>query len=62
MKSPVDIVDGRIVDYDPRTQELTIKARYTDYHMMFKRQYKDCKVQLLDGRLTPSPKNGHKAG
>ena len=50
MKSPVDIVDGRIVDYDPRTQELIIKARYTDYHMMFKRQYKDCKVQLLDGR------------
>ena len=50
MKSPVDIVDGRIVDYDPRTQELIIKARYTDYPMMIKRQYKDCKVQLLDGR------------
>ena len=50
MKSPVDIVYGRIVDYDPRTQELIIKARYTDYPMMIKRQYKDCKVQLLDGR------------
>ena len=71
MKSPVDIVDGRIVDYDPKTQELIIKARYTDYPMMFKRQYKDCKVQLLDGRplsdkqrkaVSPSPKNGHKTG
>ena len=38
MKSPVDIVDGRIVDYDPRTQELIIKARYTDYPMMIKRR------------------------
>jgi len=50
MKSPIDTVKGRIVDYDPRTQELTIKARYDDWHMMTKREYKECLVQMLDSR------------
>lgn len=50
MRSPVEIIKGRIIDYDPRTKEITIKARYPDWALMIKRQYKDCEVKLLDGR------------
>lgn len=50
MRSPVDTVKGRIVDYDPRTQEVTIKARYTDWDLMVKREYKECLIQMIDGR------------
>lgn len=40
MKSPIDIIKGRIVDYDPRTSEVTIKARYPDWMMLTKREYR----------------------
>lgn len=50
MKTPIDIVRGRIVDYDPRTEEVTIKAKYPDWPMFFKREYRDCNIQLIDGR------------
>lgn len=50
MKSPIDVVKGRIVGYDPRTEELTIVARYPDWPMMLKREYSECNVQLIDGR------------
>ena len=44
MKSPIDIIKGRIVDYDPRTSEVTIKARYPDWMMLTKREYRDLMV------------------
>lgn len=50
MKSPIDIVKGRIVDYDPRTEEITIKARYPDWHIFVKRGYKECNIQMIDSR------------
>ena len=50
MKSPIDIIKGRIIDYDPRTSEVTIKARYPDWMMLTKREYRDCNIQLIDGR------------
>jgi len=50
MKTPIDIVRGRIVDYDERTEEVVIRAKYTDYPMLLKREYRDCNIQLIDGR------------
>ena len=48
MKSPIDIIRGRIVDYDPRTSEVTIKAVYPDWPMMVKREYRDCNTIAVD--------------
>ena len=50
MKTPVDTVKGKIVDYDPVTEELVIRARYTDYYTMVKRNYQECLVQMVDSR------------
>lgn len=50
MKSPIDVVKGRITSYDPRTQELTIVARYPDWYAITKREYSECNIQLIDGR------------
>lgn len=50
MKSPVDAVTGRIVDYDEKRGELLIRARYDDIYTMCKREYKTCLVQLVDSR------------
>lgn len=50
MKSPLDTVKGRVVDYDPQRQELTIKAHYADWPIMLKRGYKECEVRLIDDR------------
>lgn len=48
-KSPIDIIKGRIVDIDEHGI-LTIKAVYNDWPTLIKRQYKDCNIQLIDGR------------
>lgn len=50
MFSPIDVVKGRIVDYDPRTQEVTIKARYPDWMVMVRREYQECNIQMIDSR------------
>lgn len=50
MKTPIDIVRGRITDYDPHTKELTIKAIYPDWYILAKRGYKECNVQMIDSR------------
>lgn len=50
MKTPVDTCKGKIVGYDERRQELLIRAPYGDWFTMTKREYKDCLVQLIDGR------------
>lgn len=50
MKTPMDIVRGRIVGYDHRSSELLIRAPYDDIYTMCKREYKECLVQPLDAR------------
>ena len=50
MKSPIDIVKGRIVDYDPVKGEVTIKAVYPDWFTAMKRGYSECRVQMIDSR------------
>lgn len=49
MKSPVDIVKGRIVDVD-KNGMLTIRAYYPDYITLLNREYRDCTIHLQDGR------------
>lgn len=49
MKTPVDIIRGRIVDVSPNG-ELTIKAQYDDWYTLTKRGYSDCLVQMIDSR------------
>ena len=50
MKSPVDVVKGRIVGYDDRRQEVLIRAPYADWYTLTKREYKNCLVQMIDNR------------
>lgn len=50
MRSPIDTIQGRIVDYNPETEEVTIKAKYPDWPVMLRREYRDCNIQLIDGR------------
>ena len=50
MKSPIDVVKGRVIDYDERTGEVVIRAKYDDWLTMTKREYKTCLVQLIDNR------------
>lgn len=50
MKTPVDVVKGRIVGYDERRSEVLIRAPYDDIHTMMKREYKSCLVQMVDSR------------
>ena len=49
MKTPIDIVKGRIVDID-ENGIVTIKARYDDWYTLCKRGYKECRVQMIDSR------------
>ena len=49
MKTPIDIVKGEIVDID-EYGNVTIKARYDDWHTLLKRQYKECNIQMIDSR------------
>lgn len=49
MKTPIDVVKGRIVDVDERGT-VTIKAHYDDWFTLTKREYKDCLVQMVDAR------------
>lgn len=50
MKSPIDVISGRIVGYDEKSSELLIRARYEDVFTMCKRDYRYCKVELIDNR------------
>lgn len=50
MKTPVDVVKGHIVGYDDRRQEVLIRAPYSDWHTMTKREYTSCLVQMIDNR------------
>ncbi len=50
MKSPIDTIRGRIVEYDDRLQELVIRAPYSDWPTMIRREYSECDITLVDGR------------
>ena len=50
MKSPIDVVKGKIVDYNEHTGEVFVKAVYNDLGTMLRREYKECLVQMIDSR------------
>lgn len=50
MKSPVETVRGRVVGYDEKRAELLIRAPYTDFPTMIRREFKECLVQPIDSR------------
>ncbi len=50
MKTAFDVITGTVTDYDERSGELTIKAKYTDWPTMLRRDYRECKIQLIDSR------------
>lgn len=49
MKTPIDIVKGRITDIDEHGI-VTIKCRYDDWRTLLRRQYSECLVQMIDSR------------
>ena len=49
MKTPIDIVRGKIVDVDEHGV-MTIKAKYDDWRTMLRRDYKECNIQMIDSR------------
>ena len=50
MADVIDRVKGRIVEYDERRGEIVIRAPYTDFAAMCRREYKDVDIQLIDSR------------
>ena len=50
MAQIIDRVRGRIVEYDERRGEVIIRAPYTDFFAMCKREYKEVDIQLIDSR------------
>ena len=50
MKTPIDTTKGKIVGYDEKRQELLIRAPYSDWKTMVRREYNTCLVQLVDSR------------
>lgn len=50
MKSPIDIVTGKIVGYDDRRGDLLVRVPYDDYPTLIRRGYRECLVQLKDSR------------
>lgn len=45
-----DVVRGQITDYDERTGTVTIKAQYSDFATMCRREYKEVEVRFVDSR------------
>ena len=50
MAKTIDRIKGRIVGYDERRGELLIRAEYSDFPTMCRREYKDCEIVLKDSR------------
>lgn len=59
MKSAADTVKGKIVDYNPQTGEITIKAVYDDWITMTRREYKNCLIQFEDSRPLSAKQRKH---
>lgn len=50
----MEVIRGKITDYNERTQELIIRAPYSNYDRMTLRHYKEVEIGLADGRnITP---------
>lgn len=49
MKTPVDVVKGRVLDID-ESGDVTIKVHYDDLTTFIKRGYNECLVQMIDSR------------
>lgn len=50
MKSPYETVRGRVVGYDEKRGEILIRAPYSDWVTLTKRNFKECLVQPVDSR------------
>ena len=50
MKQVIEQITGRIVDYNEKTGELTIKAVYPDFHTLTRREYDKVSITLHDSR------------
>lgn len=50
MADVIDRVRGRIVEYDEKRGEIIIRAPYTDFPAMCRREYKEVEIQLIDSR------------
>ena len=50
MAEVIDRVKGHIDGYDERRGEIIIRAPYTDFAAMCRREYKDVEIQLIDSR------------
>lgn len=50
MADIIDKVRGRIVDYDERRKEVIIRAPYTDFPALCRREYKEVDITLIDSR------------
>ena len=50
MRSANDTIEGKIVDYDEKSGELIIRAKYEDVGTLTKRQYDKCSIRLIDRR------------
>lgn len=50
MADIIDKVRGRIVDYDERRGEIIIRAPYTDFPALCRREYKEVDITLIDSR------------
>lgn len=50
MAAVIDTVKGQITDYDERTGEIVIRARYDDLPAMLRREYREVLIQMLDSR------------
>ena len=43
-----ETVRGRIAGYDERSNEVIIRAPYTDFATMCRREYKEVEIRLID--------------
>ena len=50
MAAVIDTVKGKITDYDERTGEIVIRAKYDDLPAMLRREYREVLIQMLDSR------------
>lgn len=50
MADIIDKVRGRIVDYDERRGEVIIRAPYTDFPALCRREYKEVDITMIDSR------------
>lgn len=51
LRSPIEIIEGKVIEYSPETGDVLIRANYSDWPIFEKRRYgSKCLVQLIDNR------------